>query len=100
MTRPDGIISVEPKAVATYTAMCWIGDDKDPALLWMAERYGWKIAGMRDSLRKGRALMIVGKNNKRYLVAHGDYIIALGANGSLRVATVKEFDSDYREASA
>ena len=66
----------------------------------MAERYGWKILGMRDSIRKGRALLIVGKNHKRYLVSHGDYIIALGANGSLRVATLKEFDRDYREARA
>ena len=99
MTRPDGIISIEPKAVATYTAMCWIGDEKDPALVWMAERYGWKIDGMKASAR-GRCLIIVGKNNKRYRVSHGDYIIALGANGSLRVATVKEFDRDYREASA
>lgn len=100
MTRPDGIVEIQPKAVATYTAMCWIGDEKDPALVWMAERYNWRIDGMRDSIRKGRCLMITGKNNKRYLVAHGEYIIALGANGSLRVATVKEFDRDYREASA
>ena len=100
MTRPDGVVDVQPKTVATYTAMCWIGDAADPALLWMAERYGWKILGMSHSPNKGSRLILVGKNNKRYYVRYGDYIIALGANGSLRVATPKEFDRDYREASA
>jgi hypothetical protein len=41
-------------------------------------------------------LVILGKNHKRYLVAHGEYVVALGANGSLRVATFKEFERDYR----
>lgn len=92
----EGLIDVQPKAIATYTALCWIGDEQDPALLWMAERYNWLLSGMRDSVRKGRCLVIVGKNKKRYLVGHGDYIIALGANGSLRVATRREFEQDYK----
>lgn len=99
MSRPEGLVEVQPKAIATYTALCWIGDEEDPALIWMAERFNWQIAGMRDSIRKGRCLMIIGRNMKRYLVSNGEYVIALGANGSLRVCSRKEYEKDYREVS-
>lgn len=91
-----GLIEVQPKAVATFTALRWIGDEEDPTLLWMMERFGWKSLGMKDTIRKGRVLMLQGKNLKRYPVAFGDYVIALGAGGSMRVASQREFDKDYR----
>ncbi len=98
MTRPVEIFDVQPKAISTFAALCWLGDEQDEALIWMAERFGWKINGVRNSVRKGLALEIIGKNHKRYLIKSGEYVVALGANGSLRVCTAKEFQTDYRKA--
>lgn len=99
MSRPPEIVSIQPTAIATFSALRWVGDPDDEALAWMAEQYGWKITGMRDT-RKGRALVVIGKNSKRYTIGNGEWVIALGSNGSMTVISDRQYRQNYREVEA
>lgn len=97
--KPDYIIDVQPTNISTFSAFKWIGDPDDEALLWMAERFGWVLGGLTDT-RRGRALVIKSRSKKRYTIQNGEWIIALGASGSLRVVSDRQYNEDYREVSA
>lgn len=94
---PEGIIQVRPIKIAEFHAVRWIGDFDDPAVIWLATRFGWKL---ERSTRKRAALSIRGRNLKRYDVRSGDWIIALGTNGSVAIMSDQVFHRTYREVEA
>lgn len=84
-----------------YDAM--FSPDENAGLMWMAERFGWKVGGEAVLYRGGKkypALLLIGKNKHRYKIRSSDWVIALGSNGSLRVVTDRQYREDYREVSA
>lgn len=97
-----GIIEVVPVKVATFKAVRWYGDDENtiPLVETLAEQYGWKVNGVLPVTVRGRrryALTVTGRNRKQYRALKGDWIIALGQNGSIRICSDKQFRQDYKE---
>lgn len=103
MTRPAAIVEVQPTKIATFTAVQYdtmFSQEGNAALAWMAERFGWELKGETTVYRGGKkfpALLLVGKNKHRYKVTDGDWVIALGSNGSLRVVSDKQYRQDYKK---
>jgi hypothetical protein len=95
MTRPETVRVVTPVNVAEFHAVQWDGDPF-PGIIWLADRFGWRF---RKHAGHPNTLVIYGRNGKRYTVPPGEWVIALGTNGSIRVCTDREFRKDYREAS-
>lgn len=66
----------------------------------MADQFGWKV-GRSDLFRRtdGEAvgLVLYGRNGRRYTVKDGEWVIALGSNGSLRVTSDRQFKIEYKE---
>lgn len=98
--RPEEVLLVRPVNVATFHATRWTGDDPDTDVAWMAEQFGWKVNGVFSrTTATSPYLLITGRNRTQYRVKMGEWIIALGTNGSLRIVTDRQFKRDYREAS-
>lgn len=93
-------MTVVPVNTAEFVAVRWLADGfgkSDGAIAWMGERYGWTVRFEHKSHED--LLFIYGRNRKKYTVRKGDWVIALGTNGSLRVCSDRQFKQDYREAS-
>lgn len=95
------IKTVTPTNVAEFLALRWEESEEAKAsLLGMAARYGWTLVAEPAIQRRGkrhRGITILGRNRKRYTIISGEWIIALGANGSIRVCSDKKYRQDYRE---
>lgn len=94
--RPPSIKRVTPTNIAAFLALRWednaaCNDD----LEWMVAEFGWRHGGVSSTGR----LVLFGRAGKRYVVKPGEWIIALGANGSLRVVSDRQYRNDYREVS-
>lgn len=97
MTRPEGVKVVVPVNTAEFHARQW--DCTDAGFMdidWMANQFGWVLRIANDPT----VLHINGRNRKKYTVKQTDWVIALGANGSIRVCSDRQYRQDYREASA
>lgn len=100
---PAAVVAVQPINTATFYAVRWQDNDDGrsaAAIHWMADEFGWKVHGVMSVAIRGRmrrALLIVGRNRKQYRALHGDWIIALGANGSIRICSDKQYKIDYKE---
>lgn len=98
MTRPDGVRIVVPTNVSQFHAARWFNIEYDSAAVkWMADQFGWRISNSVGN--EPNTLAIYGRNGKRYKVKPGEWVIALGTNGSIRVCSDKQYRQDYREAS-
>lgn len=89
--KPDGVVEVVPRNVAEFNAAQWDGTADDPAMQWMADRFGWTLKYLSDRL------VIIGRHRKRTEVHPSYWVVALGVNGSVRVVTERVFARDYRE---
>lgn len=100
--RPANVRPVQPVNTATFYACLWNGHARSTSdIRWMAEEFGWKVNGEITKQVRGRnqrALLITARNRKQYTLLVGDWVIALGANGSIRVCSDKQFRQDYKEA--
>lgn len=92
--------NVQPTNIATFAATQWQGEDADPCLEWMANEFGWTLKGVRTSTIRGKEvphLFIIGRSKKQYRVHPGEWVVALGASGSIRVCSDTQFQQDYKE---
>lgn len=89
--RPEGIRLVAPVNVAEFHATKWNGEDDTPALEWLADRFGWTLKPLEGKI------IITGRHHKRVPLTPGNWVVALGANGSVRVVSERVFRRDYRE---
>lgn len=98
MSPFEAVKTVQPVNISTFYALRWHGEEKDgEALEWMAGQYGWIIMPSSPFARDDSSLRLIGRNRKRYSVKPGEWIIALGPNGSLRVCSDKQYKTDYKE---
>lgn len=98
--KPDKVLRVVPAKIAVFHAVRWDGKEPGEELRWMADEFGWRIKGVFPAMIRGRerdSLLIVGRSRKQYRALPGDWIVALGANGSIRVCSDSTFREDYRE---
>lgn len=93
MSRPEGVKMVRPVGIVSFEATRWTSTEAGEAIDWMAARFGWRVGHVGTELR------IHGRNGKRYPVKEGNWVIALGTNGSIRVCSDKQYRQDYREVS-
>lgn len=90
---PDGLVLVQPRRIAKFHAVRLIDNTSISPINWMARQFGWKVVEREDL----DVLIIHGRNHKRYVVKYGEWVVALGTNGSLRVCTDRLFRNDYKE---
>lgn len=93
--KPAEIVEVVPRNVAKFHAVYWNGDPEDAGLAWMVQQFGWRKGSCFTKDGKASAITIYGRHGKRYVVQRGWWVVALGANGSLRVLTNRDFVRDY-----
>lgn len=93
---PAGVARVVPANVAPFTALQWLPDGRAlDSLIWMGDQFGWSVS----LLSSGQAY-INARHTKKYRVRPGQWVIAVGTNGSLRVCTDREYRRDYKEVEA
>lgn len=91
---PSGVCKVRPVNTVDFHATQWNGLAITD-IEWMAATFGWKFKyGVEDPT----TLVINGRNGRRYSVRPGQWVVALGTNGSLRVCSDRTFQRDYRKA--
>lgn len=101
---PKGVGVYRPRRMAEYTATCWLGPEVGADIEYMAKRFGWRVLGVNETPSKvgGNtriSMRILGRSRKVYVVRPGDWVIALGANGSIRVeSSAEKFYETYERA--
>lgn len=97
-----GIIEVVPAKTATFQAIRWDGEyHPGHAVFLLAEQHGWRVNGIFPATVRGQrrsTLVITNRRKKQYRALKGDWIIALGPSGAMRVCSDHAFQQDYRTA--
>lgn len=97
----SGIITVQPRVIAEYRAAQWDGNPSGTETVKaLVTSVGASVSGKTSVTRRGKtvsALLVLGRNNRRYKIAEGEWIVALGNNGVLRTLTPTQFKHDYRQ---
>lgn len=91
--RPESVKTVQPMNVSTFTAVQWVPGDIDSVngVDWLAERFGWKVTynlNLLSIYRQGRGTT---------KVQAGHWVVSVGAEGSYRVESDKNFQMSYRQ---